>query len=68
MGKSQVTADQVLHLHKNWRGTGGRSTLYNLAKRHEITLNEAYVILSSPIHIAVKRAEAGKKFAAYREV
>lgn len=66
MSKSQVSKEQVEHMHKSWRGMGGRSSLYNLAKRHEITLNEAYVILSSPLHVATKRAEMGKKFAALR--
>lgn len=66
MSKSQVSKEQVEHLHKNWRGMGGRSTLYNLAKRHGITLNEAYVILSTPLHVAMKRTTMGKKFVSYR--
>jgi hypothetical protein len=67
VSKSQVSKEQVEHLHKSWRGRGGRSSLYNLAKRHGITLNEAYVILSSPLHAATKRVEMGKKFVSYRE-
>jgi len=41
--------------------------MYNLAKRHEVTLNEAYVILSTPLHVAKKRTEMGKKFVALRK-
>ena len=66
MSKSQVSREQVEHLHTNWRGYGGRSSLYNLAKRHEITTNEAYVILSTPFHVAKKKAEGGKKFVAFK--
>lgn len=67
MSHSQVAEEQVVHMFKNWRGMGGRSSLYNLAKRHGVTIYEAYVILSTPLHIALKRAASGRKFVAYRE-
>ncbi len=66
VGKSQVSKEQVEHMHKNWRGNGGHSSLYNLAKRHGVTVNEAYVILSTPLRVATKRAQMGKRFVACR--
>lgn len=63
----KVSIEQVQHMHKAWRGNGGRSSLYNLAKKHEVTVNEAYVILSTPLKIAMKWAASGKKFVSYKE-
>jgi len=60
-----VSVDVVEHMHRNYRGFGGRSSLYNLCKKHGITINEGYVILTTAYFEAIKKAKRRKKFMSY---
>jgi len=62
MSRCKLTKEQVENMHHSWRGNGGRSSLYSLAKRHEITINEAYVVLNTPLAAALQKAARGSYF------
>lgn len=59
---TKMTVVEVEKIHDSWRCNQGSKSLYQIAKRFKITLNEAYAILATPRSEAILRAKRGKYF------
>jgi hypothetical protein len=61
----RLSEEQVDHIIRNYRGNGGRRTLYSLMKAHGITVNEAYTVLRTEPEEAIKKARRGHRFVSW---
>ena len=52
-----IEPELLIKIRKSWKGNGGRYTLFQLTRRHNLKANEVYCVLS----ISDQAAKAKKK-------
>ncbi len=62
-----VEGPLVREIRKGWRGNGGRYSLYQLKRRHNLSTNEVYCVLALPRQAAAHKIKNGWKVYCYHE-
>jgi hypothetical protein len=63
----KLTGDEVVAIHDDWVGTGGKLSLYQLTKKYNMKLNDVYSVLSGVLtkQTLGARRKTGMKVHAY---